>query len=120
MKAKLHSKLMLKAYRVENWITDRYERWPKPVREWWDKTDDGTFARLLCGVLGHEAEKDHCGIPEHDCCSWCHERMPFQAGDVPERLLRRLHWYLDSPTLSKMVNEKLGENGLNLRQRGHG
>lgn len=115
----LRSRLIGKSYQVENWVTDRYEGWPKPVRDWWDDRDEGILVRRLCSVFGHEPEWDQCGIPEHDCCAWCQKLLPYQGRDVPDRLLKRLHWYLNDPELSAKITEKLGENGLNLRSRGH-
>lgn len=34
---------------------------------------------LMCRLFGHDPERDHCGMPEHDCCLWCQKLMPFQA-----------------------------------------
>lgn len=108
----LRSKLISKSYVVEGWITDHYESWPKPIRDWWDQVDEPVVARQLCSIFGHVPERDHCGMPEHDCCAWCQKLMPFQAGDVPGRLLKRLHWLLKDPELSAQITEKLGEDGL--------
>lgn len=27
---------------------------------------------ILCDEYGHEIEHDHCGIPSHQYCVWCH------------------------------------------------
>lgn len=29
------------------------------------------LAVALCEVIGHEVERDQCGIPDHDFCLWC-------------------------------------------------
>lgn len=34
---------------------------------------------LLCKRVGHRAQQDHCGKPEHDYCGRCGERTPGQA-----------------------------------------
>ena len=33
------------------------------------------FASLVCEYLGHDVIPDQCGIPEHDYCTMCHERI---------------------------------------------
>lgn len=32
-----------------------------------------------CKLAGHQPERDQCGIPEHDACTWCRKHMPNQA-----------------------------------------
>lgn len=116
----LHRTLMHRLYQVDNWALGRYEKWPQPFRGAYDRFDERWVAQVLCGVLGHEPEADQCGMPEHDMCSWCLCLLPFQADNVPRRLLRRLHYRLDDPELSARITEKLGEDGLDLRRRAHG
>lgn len=35
--------------------------------------------RACCAIWGHEAYQDHCGLPEHDSCTWCLKSMPGMA-----------------------------------------
>jgi hypothetical protein len=120
-RGQLRLALIRRVYRLDDWVMDRYEKWPRRLREAYDERfDEQRVAQALCAVLGHEPETDQCLLPEHDHCAWCARLMPFQAANVPGRLLRRLHYRLDDPELSAKITEKLGEDGLYLRWRAHG
>lgn len=36
-------------------------------------------AWTCCKIWGHQVYQDHCGLPEHDSCSWCNKVMPGMA-----------------------------------------
>lgn len=43
--------------------------------------------RRLCAVLGHQAEMDQCGKPEHDYCGFCRASTPGEAPGRPAKVL---------------------------------
>jgi hypothetical protein len=117
----LHRQLVHRVYRIDSWAADHSETWPRPLRAAYDRFDEHRVLQALCAVLGHEPEPDQCLMPEHDQCGLCQSLLPFQAGNVPARLLRRLHYRLDDPELSAKITAKLGDDGLDRKpRRSHG
>lgn len=41
----------------------------------YDNHGDRTM-KLFCIMVGHEPIHDHCGMPKHDYCIYCHKMMP--------------------------------------------
>lgn len=60
---------------IMDWIWDGKPRWLTEFIY-----DNMEFVpKILCFFAGHVAVRDHCMIPEHDYCMWCHKSMPGQA-----------------------------------------
>ena len=53
-------------------MDDKYE-WP-PNGEADELVEEMLTAvrNILCREYGHDIEHDHCGIPSHQHCIWCH------------------------------------------------
>lgn len=77
--AELRAEIMRWFWIETDQMMDRYpDSMTAAYEPLWDAIDtaQANIVAELCKLFGHEPERDHCLMPEHDFCHYCRARIP--------------------------------------------